>query len=186
MPIYLPKLTTVSSCPRLFAIDAHLVPLSISMSHGLPDLCLSRQLYPVHCIAYFYSTPVQPMRLVASSTYSRAPLPRQWPVTPLTKLLPSLVTRCSPSTFLLATSFSCFCLFADGKVLLCTHDACSPLLCMGLFGIVCVDGVVRLSFCGIVCPCCWAGEYVRTRCPSLNPANEVLSTFNRRCHILRE
>ena len=125
---------------------------------------------PFHPVRYFHSTQAQPIRLVAFSTYSRAPLPRKCPITPLAGLLPPLVTRCSPSTFL----------FRWQAVLISTHDACSPPICVGLFGIVCVDGVMVLSLCGLICPCCWAGEYVRTRCPrcpSLNPANGVSSTF---------
>ena len=38
MFIYLPKLTTVSSHPLLFVIDAHLVPLSTAMCYSLRAL----------------------------------------------------------------------------------------------------------------------------------------------------
>ena len=79
----------------------------------------------------------------------------KWPVTPLAGLLPLLITRWSPSTFLLATSVCRW-----RSVLLSTHDAYSPPICVGLFAIVCADGpVMVLSLCGLNCPCYWAGQY---------------------------
>ena len=164
MPIYLPKLTIVLSCPRLFALDAHLMPLSASMSHSW---CMyARPSNSVPCVAFhvvqhLHSTQARPIRLVGSSTYSRAPLPRKWAVTPLAGRLPPLVTRCSPSTFYWPILFLCFCLFVDGKPY-------SYLFMM----------LAHRYMCGTTC--CWVGEYVRTRCPrcpALNPDNEVFSTF---------
>ena len=132
----------------------------------------------LHFVPHSHSTQAQPIRSVGSSAYS---LPRKWPVNPLAGLLPPLATRCSLSTFPLATSISVFLSACRLQgVLLSTHDACSPPLCVRLFGIVCVDGAIILSLCGLISPCCWVGEYVRTRCPrcpALNPINEVFSTF---------
>ena len=61
-----------------------------------------------HFVPHFYSAQARHIRLVGSSTHSRAPLPRKWPVTPLAGRLPPLVTRCSPSAYLLTTSASVF------------------------------------------------------------------------------
>ena len=80
--VYLPKLTTVSSHPPLFVIDAHLVPLSTSRSQSLRALgvCMPVPLVltcALHSILPHISILHKPN--LYADTYSRAPLPRNPP-----------------------------------------------------------------------------------------------------------